>query len=125
MLIARKSLVVLTCLSLICAADSLRAAEPNTLSDAEKAAGWKLLFDGKSTDGWRNYKKQDVNPAWKVENSELICADPSKAGDLLTKDEYGAFELSLEYKMSPNSNSGVIFLGGEQSQTIWMTGPEV
>src|SRR3954452_17648888 len=48
------------------AASSGSSAEPNTLSDAEKAAGWKLLFDGKTTDGWRNYKKQDVSSGWQV-----------------------------------------------------------
>lgn len=125
MLIAHKSFVVLACLPLTFAGLSLRAAEPNALTDAEKSAGWKLLFDGKSTDGWRTYKKQDVNPGWKVESGELVCADPSKAKDLLSKDQYGAFELSLEYKMSPNSNSGVIFLGTEEEPTVWMTGPEV
>jgi hypothetical protein len=126
MLIARKSFVITTCTLLLSLATlAARAAEPNTLTDEEKAAGWKLLFDGKSTDGWRNYKKEDVNPGWKVENGELVCADPSKAKDLLTKEEYGPFELSLEYKMSPKSNSGVIFLGTEEEPTVWMTGPEV
>ena len=44
---------------------------PNTLTDAEKAAGWKLLFDGKTTNGWRNYQKTDIGPGWKVENGKL------------------------------------------------------
>ena len=53
-------------------AATLVAAEPNTLTDAEKAAGWKLLFDGKTTNGWRNYKKPDIAAGWKVENGEAL-----------------------------------------------------
>ena len=52
------------------------AAEPapNTLSEEEKAAGWKLLFDGQSTAGWRNYKKTDVGSGWKIEDGALVRA---------------------------------------------------
>jgi hypothetical protein len=126
MTIHRKTFVLTACaLFVLSAAFSIRAAEPNTLTDEEKAAGWKLLFDGKSTDGWRNYKKQDVSSGWKVENGELVCVDPRKAGDLLTKDQYGAFELALDYKMAPNANSGVIFLATEEGSTVWSTGPEI
>jgi hypothetical protein len=100
-------------------------AEPNTLTDAEKAAGWKLLFDGKTTDGWRNFKKKEVNSGWQVKDGVLECVDPKKAGDIITNDEYGAFELSLDYNISENGNSGVIFHSTEEAPTTWMTGPEV
>src|SRR4051812_10870688 len=68
---------------------------PNALTDAEKAAGWKSLFDGKTTSGWRNYKKPDIAPGWKVENGALVRGKES-AGDIITTDKYAAFELSLE-----------------------------
>ena len=54
-----------TILALLLTAGIAGAAE-NTLTDAEKAKGWQLLFDGKTTDGWRTYKKKDPMPAWKV-----------------------------------------------------------
>ena len=73
-------------------------AQPNTLNEAEKLSGWELLFDGKTTDGWRNFKKDSINPGWKVENGELIRAEKG-AGDIITAKQYDRFELSLEYKI--------------------------
>ena len=100
-------------------------APANTLTDAEKAAGWKLLFDGKTTDGWKGFKKDAIGRGWKVEDGTLMCADPKTAGDILTKDQFGPFELSLDYNISENGNSGIIFHSTEDGQTTWTTGPEV
>ncbi len=103
-----------------------RAADPgsNTLSDPEQKAGWSLLFDGKTTDGWRNYNKQDVSNGWKVEDGALTRA-ASGAGDLITKKQYGSFELSLEYKISKGGNSGLMYYVKEQKAPPWHSGPEV
>src|SRR4051812_43969066 len=95
---------VTLCTSMSKAADSA----PNTLADSEKAAGWKLLFDGKTTAGWRNYKKPDIAPGWKVENGALVRGT-DKGGDIITTDEFAAFELSLEYNISPGGNSGLMY----------------
>lgn len=99
-------------------------AAPNTLTAAEKAAGWKLLFDGKTTNGWRNYKKPDIAAGWKVENGALVRGT-QQAGDIITADQYGAFELSLEYNISPGGNSGLMFHVTEEGVTPWRTGPEI
>jgi hypothetical protein len=113
--------------SLRAADDSTSAdsAPANTLTAAEKAAGWKLLFDGKTTDGWEGFKGKGIGRGWKVEDGALVCADPKTAGDILTKDQFGAFELSLDYNISENGNSGVIFHSTEDGPTTWATGPEV
>ena len=61
---------MVACVLMVAALEGLAAAAdsaPNTLSDSEKAAGWKLLFDGKTTNGWRNYQKPDIAAGWKVE----------------------------------------------------------
>jgi len=100
------------------------AAAPNTLSEQEKKAGFKLLFDGKSTDGWRNYKSDKIGPGWKVVDGALTRAEKD-AGDIVTKDQYEAFELLIDYKISKGGNSGVIFHVQETESTPWMTGPEV
>jgi hypothetical protein len=98
---------------------------PNTLTEAEKKAGWKLLFDGKSFDGWHNFKREGVRPGWKVEDGKLVCADPKNAGDIVTKDKYDWFELSLEYNISEAGNSGIMFHVTEAGRATYETGPEV
>ncbi len=110
------------CLSL----PSVKAApELNVLSEKEAAAGWKLLFDGKSLAGWTNFKKPDVRPGWVVKDGILVCADPHNAGDILTVEQFGAFELELDYNISVGGNSGIIFHATNEANTVWATGPEL
>ena len=99
-------------------------AEPNTLTDQEKKAGFKLLFDGKTTNGWRSYQKKQINPGWQVVDGALTRAKEG-AGDIVTQDQYGAFELLIDYKISPGGNSGIMFHVTEDEATPWMTGPEI
>lgn len=96
----------------------------NQLSDSEQKSGWKLLFDGKSTDGWRNYKKDQISDGWKVVDGTLVRADRG-AGDIVTAAKYGAFELSLEYKISEGGNSGVMYHVVEGDGPPWHSGPEI
>jgi hypothetical protein len=100
------------------------AAEPNTLTDEEKAAGWKLLFDGKTTNGWRNYKKTDLSPGWKVENGALTRGT-ERAGDIVTVEQFGAFEFSVDYNISKGGNSGLMYHVTEEGNVAWHTGPEI
>ena len=101
------------------------AGSPNQLTDAEKQAGWKLLFDGKSFAGWHNFKRKDIRPGWKFKDGALVCVDPRRAGDLVTDDKYDWFELSIEYNISEAGNSGIMFHVTNDGQAIWATGPEV
>ena len=107
---------------------SLRAEEKpaalNTLTDAEKAEGWVLLFDGKSLSKSRNYQKQEINDKWKIEDGIFTLTEKG-GGDIITRDEYGAFELMLDYRIAPEGNSGLMFHVGEAEKTPWMTGPEI
>ena len=96
----------------------------NALSEVEKAAGWKLLFDGKSLDGWHNFKKTDVRPGWQIKDGNLCCVDPHDAGDLCTKDQYAAFELQLDYTISKGGNSGIMYHVIDKGGAVWATGPE-
>src|SRR5690349_15506191 len=84
------------------------AAAPNTLTPAEKAAGWTLLFDGKSLDGWRGFKAAQPDKGWKVKNGAL-SPDPKTSKDIISTGEYGDFELSFQWKISPKGNSGVMY----------------
>src|SRR5262245_40973280 len=102
MRLALASLVILILARAAVAAD----AAPNTLTDEEKAAGWKLLFDGQTTSGWRNYNKTTIAPGWKVENGALVRGT-EQGGDIVTVDKYDKFELSLDYNISKGGNSGL------------------
>jgi hypothetical protein len=75
-------------------ATALSAQALNTLTPAEKAAGWKLLFDGKTTSGWRGYMKPDLPAGWKVVDGALTRV--AQGGDILTTDKYKNFELVLD-----------------------------
>jgi hypothetical protein len=113
---------------LICGltAVSARAADPalNTLTDAEKAAGWKLLFDGKSIDAFRNYKKDTLSDKWKIVDGAITLTEKG-GGDIITKDQFGSFELSLDFKISKGGNSGVMYHVHETDGAPWQTGPEI
>jgi hypothetical protein len=90
------------------ASAGLVRGEENTLSEAEKLGGWRLLFDGESTEGWRNFKRDGISDGWKVQDGALVRA-AGGAGDIITKEQFDNFELSLEYRISPEGNSGIMF----------------
>lgn len=95
----------------------------NQLTDAEKAEGWQLLFDGKSTKGWRNFKKQTVSSGWQVIDGALCRVDKT-AGDIITDGEYDNFILELDYKVPPHANSGLMWRVSEDENRTWSTGIE-
>lgn len=98
----------------------------NRLTGREKAAGWELLFNGKTLEGWRGFKNQPVT-AWDVEAGTLHCNGHKKgapAVDLITEGEYASFELSLQWKISPASNSGIMFHVDENHDATYESGPE-
>jgi len=85
---------------------------PNNLDAEEKAQGWRLLWDGKTTQGWRGADSATF-PAhgWNTANGELAVVAHSSAGggDIMTDEEFGAFELQMEFKVSAGANSGIIY----------------
>ncbi|HKI68249.1 MAG TPA: DUF1080 domain-containing protein [Verrucomicrobiae bacterium] len=107
-------------------AASLHAANEaiDTLTTAEKAAGWKLLFNGTNFDGWHNFKHAGVRPGWHIEDGALVCADPHNAGDIVTTDKFEWFELQLDYNISPAGNSGIMYHVTDAGGAVWATGPE-
>jgi hypothetical protein len=129
------SIVALSGLLLFSATGFLRAADqssdttapeskPNTLTAEEQHAGWKLLFDGRTLDGWRTFGRDDVLPGWVVKHGTLACIDPHNAGDVVTKDKFTWFELELDYNISEAGNSGIMFHVTDAGRHVWQTGPE-
>jgi glucose/arabinose dehydrogenase len=94
------------------------------LSEAEAKAGWKLLFDGKSTKGWRGYKKDAPGKGWAIVDGALTRAGTG-AGDIMTADQYEDFELSIEYKISKGGNSGIMFHVLENARSAPWSGAEI
>ena len=105
------------------------AQQPNTLTSAEKKTGWKLLFDGTTTQGWHTYGQPSANPRWTVQDGALTPNLADKGhGDLVTDRIYGNFDLKLEWKVSPGGNSGVLFDVQEDTakyKETYFTGPEM
>jgi hypothetical protein len=96
----------------------------NRISDEEKSAGWKSLFNGTNLAGWHNFKSDKVRAGWKVREGTLICEDPHDAGDLCTEDEFAWFELELEYNISAGGNSGIMYRVAKEGGSAWQSGPE-
>ncbi len=86
---------------------------PNTLTEQEKANGWELLWNGKTTSGWRGANKNAFpDGGWEIKNNTLSVlesggGESTHGGDIVTEKQYGSFELSLEFKLSTGANSGI------------------
>lgn len=109
---------------------SVTAQKPNTLTRKEKRQGWRLLFDGTSTNGWHTFKRDTVGSKWQVRDQVLVF-DTSKprngGGDIVTNESFENYELRLEWKISKGGNSGIIIDVQEapQYQATYVTGPEM
>ena len=103
-----------SCLLVILAGAAAFAQTPNTLTPEERAAGWTLLFDGKTTAGWRGFQKPAF-PAdgWAVDDGALKCLG-RKGGDILTTASFADFEFTWEWKLSPKANTGVKYFVDEK-----------
>ena len=108
----------------------------NTLTASEKALGWQLLFDGKTTNGWRNFKKEGIGSSWKVENGALFLDSQQKddggwqaenGGDIITNKAYENYEFQIEWKIANCGNSGIIYnvVEADKYDYVWQTGPEM
>src|SRR5690242_8468839 len=83
-------------------------AADNELTAQEKKDGWKLLFDGKTTHGWRSFKKQTFpEKGWTVKDGELQLEARSRAGDIITDDTFNDFDLTWDWKIQPGGNNGL------------------
>jgi len=101
------------------------AGQLNKLSPKEKEQGFKLLFDGKSMDQWRNYKSKTIRPQWQVIDGTMVLT--AKGGrDLITKEKFGHFDLRLEYTVAEKGNSGIMFRVVEETEerNTWRLAPE-
>ena len=93
----------------------VRNTLPNDLSEVERKQGWRLLWNGKSSAGWRSATGEKFpTRGWRMENGELIVAGKT-GGDIVTEELFGAFELQVDFKLTPGANSGIMYYVGESN----------
>jgi len=100
----------------------------NVLTAQELNDGWKLLFDGKTLEGWRMYQNKAAD-AWGVKDGELYCkgSETDKSdlrADIITDDQYENYEFSIDWKISPEGNSGIMYHVTEEFDAAYLSGPE-
>jgi hypothetical protein len=107
-------------------------AQQNTLSAKEKQEGWQLLFNGKDLSGWHSYMQKKPGKAWQVQNGMIFLNKNKQSvyadfADLVTNDEFENFHLTLEWKMEPCANSGLMFYVHESPEfkDTYESGPEM
>ncbi len=127
----RQREVRLACIALLALVGCNSEQQPqlNALSASEEAAGWKLLFDGESFDGWRGLGRDSIPEGhWIIEEGNIRKVasgavptapdgQPLEGGDITTVDAYRDFELVLEWKVSPAGNSGIKYNVSEEMST--------
>jgi hypothetical protein len=104
-------------------ASTEQEAPPNTLSERERGEGWRLLFDGRSTAGWRGYKQATMPSGWEVVEGALTRTGATT--DIVTVDTFRDFELALEWRITPGGNSGIFFRAIEGEGGIYEYAPEM
>jgi hypothetical protein len=110
------------------AQDSRPATQPqeavaNQLTDKEKEDGWLLLFDGKTTDQWRRYQREEFpQEGWGVEEGAIVTL--GSGGDVITKKQFENFDFRFEWKVVEGANSGVMYRVAEIENASYWTGPE-
>jgi hypothetical protein len=98
---------------------SLLGALPRT---QPRAANWRPLFDGKSLDNWRGYKGAALPSGWHVADGTL--AKDAPVADIVSKDEFGDFELEMDWKIGEAGNSGIFYRGTEEYDHVYWSAPE-
>jgi len=98
------------------------ASGATPLTAEQSAAGWRSLFDGTSTSAWRGYKEQSLPAGWTIVDG--ILTKTGSAHDIMTKDQFGNFELAFDWKIAPGGNAGVFYRGTEEYDHIYWSAPE-
>lgn len=102
-------------------------AQDNTLTSKEKKEGWKLIFDGKTTTGWRGYNKTAFpENGWNIQDGAFHCPTTGGGGDIILDKKLTNFELHLDWKIAEGGNSGIFIFGRElEGKPIYFSAPEL
>jgi hypothetical protein len=101
---------------------SVVVTSPGTAANVSPQAGWRSLFDGRTLDAWRAYGTQNAPRGWTVVDGTIT--KQRGAQDLVSREQFGNFELELEWKIGEAGNSGIFYRGTEEYDHIYWSGPE-
>lgn len=105
----------------------------NSLTSAQIAEGWELLFDGETLTGWKRFNRDTIGPLWSVQDGAILCdgeglgeGSGAMGGSLVTTRTFDNFDLVLDYKLSEGGNSGILYHVVENAKYKYdyETGPE-
>jgi hypothetical protein len=117
------SFIVAGALVTACGHGSSQGGAADSAGSAMQSAGrWRSLFDGKTLEAWRGYKRQDAPPEWKVVDGTIT--KEATTGDLVTREQFADFELEIEWKLGTGGNAGIFYRGTEEYDHIYWSAPE-
>jgi hypothetical protein len=105
------------------------SVQHNVLTEQEKSDGWELLFDGRTTTGWRGFRKDDltIDEGWYAHQGMLVASGTGGdiGGDIVTRRQFENFILETEWRISEGGNSGILYMVAENDYpAVYATGPE-
>jgi hypothetical protein len=122
--------IIFSCLAatLLLSCNETKKATNTSEMETSQTAGYTSLFDGQTLAGWRTYQNKPAD-SWTVKDGTLYCkgstTDKSdRRADLITTGQYENFDLSLDWKISPQGNSGIMYLVTEEYPAAYLSGPE-
>src|SRR5262245_40675963 len=95
---------------------------PLLAQTTKNAGAWKVLFDGKSAAAWRGYKAAELPAGREIADGTLLKRTVTE--DIVTRDQFGDFELELEWRISEGGNSGIFYRGSEEFERVYWSAPE-
>ena len=112
------------CAGLLLAIAGCKKAEAPAADQAAapRDEGWTNLFDGSSVAAWRGYRQDSMPSGWRIENGTLT--KDTVSGDIMTREQFGDFELELEWKLDVGGNAGIFYRGTREYDYIFWSAPE-
>ncbi len=127
----RQLIFIFTAVFLIGVTSCSDQGAPNTLTDQEKKEGWILMFDGETTNGWREYDNEAFpDKGWSIEEGNLKCSNSGMGeagfgGDIIFDKQFTNFHFKVDWMIEEGGNSGIFYLAQElEGKKIWYTAPE-
>jgi hypothetical protein len=122
------ALVALTIVTGCAPAKESPAKDAPSPPDAQSSAAgdegaWKPLFDGRTTAGWRGFRQDSMPAGWQVVDGALTRV--GQGGDIVTTDQFGNFELTVDWRIAEGGNSGIFYRVTEEAGAVYETGPEM